>query len=440
MEILLEPTSNKLLVVGFNSLVHSFRALSALRRSGLRTASTAAKPCQGDSLEFYLITGSINTDQRGTVDDAELEEDADNKVSVASTPPSPTPATTPPPPQQEPIPLPPQAQSAQPSSPPQQQPSQTPGILESLTTLHYQAQAEGQEVREEEKIQIFWFKEVEEVLSMQDTDKAEPAEVEEVLEEKKGYCHKNLEEIAAALVIVHSKVQSKDKVMRYQALKRKPMTEAQERKNMMIYLKNMAGFKMEFFKGMTYSEIRPIFEKYYNSIQAFLKKGKKEIEEEGSKRKIVANDDDDVYIEATPLVSKVCVIDYQIHYENNKPYYKIIRVDGTHKLFLRFITLLKNFDREDLETLWKLVKERFESTEPKNFSNDFLLKILKIMFEKPNVEANMFMLVETKYHLTHFTLEQMLNNVRLEVKKESEMSLELLRLVRRQQDEGYVPE
>nr|GEY92085.1 hypothetical protein [Tanacetum cinerariifolium] len=42
---------------GFNSLVHSLRALSALRRSGLRTASTTAKPYQGDSSEFYLITG-----------------------------------------------------------------------------------------------------------------------------------------------------------------------------------------------------------------------------------------------------------------------------------------------------------------------------------------------------------------------------------------------
>nr|GEW51136.1 integrase, catalytic region, zinc finger, CCHC-type, peptidase aspartic, catalytic [Tanacetum cinerariifolium] len=51
----------------FNSLVHSSRALSALRRFGLRTASTAAKPCQGDSSEFYLITCSIHTDQWGTV-------------------------------------------------------------------------------------------------------------------------------------------------------------------------------------------------------------------------------------------------------------------------------------------------------------------------------------------------------------------------------------
>nr|GFC96423.1 hypothetical protein [Tanacetum cinerariifolium] len=33
-------------------------------------------------------------------------------------------------------------------------------------------------------------------------------------------------------------------VMRYQALKRKPQTEAQARKNMITYLKNMTGFKM----------------------------------------------------------------------------------------------------------------------------------------------------------------------------------------------------
>nr|GEZ18286.1 hypothetical protein [Tanacetum cinerariifolium] len=43
---------------------------------------------------------------------------------------------------------------------------------------------------------------------------------------------------------------------------------------------------------------------------------------------------------------------------------------------------------EDLEALWKLVKERFETIKPKNFPDDFLLNILKIMFEKPNVEAN----------------------------------------------------
>nr|GEX81833.1 hypothetical protein [Tanacetum cinerariifolium] len=256
---------------------------------------------------------------------------------------------------------------------------------------------------------------------------------------------------------VKRKEQHDNTMMRYQALKRKPLTEAQARKNMMIYLKNMAGFKMDFFKGMTYNEIRPILEKQYNSIKAFLKKEKEEVivQEKGSKRRgesleqnttkkqrideeaeelkihlqIIINDDDDVYTEATPPASKVPVVDYQIHHENNKPYYKIIKADGTHKLFLSFITLLKNFDREDLEALWKLVKEKFESTEPKNFSDDFLLNTFKIMFENPNVEANLILLVEKKYPLTHFTLKQMLNNVRLEVKEESKMSLELLRVV-----------
>ncbi|GJZ00181.1 hypothetical protein Tco_0517610 [Tanacetum coccineum] len=50
-----------------NSLVHSLCTLSTLRRFSLRTASTAEKPCQGDSSEFYLITGSIYTDEWGTV-------------------------------------------------------------------------------------------------------------------------------------------------------------------------------------------------------------------------------------------------------------------------------------------------------------------------------------------------------------------------------------
>nr|GEU53659.1 ribonuclease H-like domain-containing protein [Tanacetum cinerariifolium] len=82
---------------------------------------------------------------------------------------------------------------------------------------------------------------------------------------------------------VKRKEKQDNAVMRYQALKRKPQTKAHARKNMMVYLKNMVGFKMDFFKGMTYDEIRPIFEKHFNSIVAFLEKGEEEIEEEASK-------------------------------------------------------------------------------------------------------------------------------------------------------------
>nr|GEU98788.1 ribonuclease H-like domain-containing protein [Tanacetum cinerariifolium] len=65
---------------------------------------------------------------------------------------------------------------------------------------------------------------------------------------------------------VKRKERQDNTVMRYQALKRKPVTKVHGRKNMMVYLKNMVGFKMDFFRGMTYTKIRPIFKKHYNSI------------------------------------------------------------------------------------------------------------------------------------------------------------------------------
>nr|GFD15018.1 hypothetical protein [Tanacetum cinerariifolium] len=48
---------------------------------------------------------------------------------------------------------------------------------------------------------------------------------------------------------VNKKAKEDNVVKRYQAMKRKPHTEAQARKNMMVYLKNVAGFKMDYFKG-----------------------------------------------------------------------------------------------------------------------------------------------------------------------------------------------
>nr|GEX16737.1 hypothetical protein [Tanacetum cinerariifolium] len=63
--------------------------------------------------------------------------------------------------------------------------------------------------------------------------------------------------------------------------------------------------------------------------------------------------------------------------------------------------------REELEALWKLVKERFETTELKNFSYDFLLNILKIMFEKPNIEANVWKDQKGRYGLAKLTRSTM---------------------------------
>nr|GEY81374.1 hypothetical protein [Tanacetum cinerariifolium] len=117
-------------------------------------------------------------------------------------------------------------------------------------------------------------------------------------------------------------------------------------------------------------------------------KMKQETKELKKRLQIIPNDDDDVYADATPLASKVPIVHHKIHTERNKPYFKIIRADGNYGLFMSFSTMMKNFDRKDLESLWKIVRERFEKTKPKNYTDDYFLNTLKIMFEKPNVEAN----------------------------------------------------
>nr|GEV54160.1 hypothetical protein [Tanacetum cinerariifolium] len=147
---------------------------------------------------------------------------------------------------------------------------------------------------------------------------------------------------------------------------------------------------------MSYDDIHPIFEKKFNFNMAFLVKTKEQMEEEDNKAlkrssesqaekiakkqkldeevkelkkhlQILPNDDDDVYTEATPLSRKVHVVDYEIYTENNKPYYKIIRANGSPHLLFSFLSLLRNFDRKDLEVVKdKQEKDKIGSKPDKN--------------------------------------------------------------------------
>nr|GFB78996.1 hypothetical protein [Tanacetum cinerariifolium] len=49
-------------------------------------------------------------------------------------------------------------------------------------------------------------------------------------------------------------------IRRYHGYKKKPQSKSEARKNMIAYLKNTEGFKIAFFKGKTYEQIRPIFQ------------------------------------------------------------------------------------------------------------------------------------------------------------------------------------
>ncbi|GJS77256.1 hypothetical protein Tco_0727137 [Tanacetum coccineum] len=119
-------------------------------------------------------------------------------------------------------------------------------------------------------------------------------------------------------------------------------------------------------------------------------------------------------------------------------YYQIIRADGNSKRYSSMIQMLKSFNREDLETLWKLVKAKHGYTRPEEGYERVLWGDLKTMFEHHvedavwrNLQGNkvlvwklfdscgvhfvrfqslhVFMLVEKRYPFTPATITEMLN-------------------------------
>ncbi|GJV23980.1 hypothetical protein Tco_1376675, partial [Tanacetum coccineum] len=162
-----------------------------------------------------------------------------------------------------------------------------------------------------------------------------------------------------------------------------PPTRAQQRSIMCTYLKNMEGWKPKSLKRAG-EELE----------QESSKKQKLEEDKESEELKqcleIIPDDGDDVTIDATPLSTKSpTIVDYKIYKEGKKSYFQIIRADGNSQMYLTFGKMLKNFDREDLEVLWSIVKARFKKTEPVNYMDNFLLLNLKTMFEH-HVEDNVW--------------------------------------------------
>nr|GEX91502.1 hypothetical protein [Tanacetum cinerariifolium] len=84
----------------------------------------------------------------------------------------------------------------------------------------------------------------------------------------------------AAIDHVNQKSMGNQYIKRYHGMKKRLQTESKARKNMMTYLKNIDGYKLDFFKGMSYDEICPIFQARFDANMRFLLKSREEIEEE----------------------------------------------------------------------------------------------------------------------------------------------------------------
>nr|GEW19714.1 hypothetical protein [Tanacetum cinerariifolium] len=194
--------------------------------------------------------------------------------------------------------------------------------------------------------------------------------------------------------VVAEQIQEKhlDNIRKYQNLKRKPVSIALAKKNMIIYLKNMAGYKMEYFRGMNYDKVRPIFKREYKKVQTLFKLDK-DVEEPQKKRvaeetllhesfkklKAVKVSGSDSTQET--LTNDPKEINWEIHTEGSRTYWKIIRVGGITEAYHSFEDMLKGFDREDLVALWSLVKEKFSTAVPNVNKEKALWVELKRLFE-----------------------------------------------------------
>ncbi|GJZ93312.1 hypothetical protein Tco_0665377 [Tanacetum coccineum] len=196
---------------------------------------------------------------------------------------------------------------------------------------------------------------------------------------------------------------------KYHALQNRPYSVVEVRKNMCMYLKNQGEYKMSHFKGMSYEEIRPIFERVWDRIQSFVpmdfekekgsekktrgrrkkslarKRAKETLSEESAKKQKLEDDTEkeelqfylnivpeDESLDVESLATKYPIVDWETRIlANDKYYYQIKRVDGSVKYYKLFSTMLYDFDRQDVLELYILVKERFQIASPEGY--DLLL-------------------------------------------------------------------
>ncbi|GJR74560.1 putative ribonuclease H-like domain-containing protein [Tanacetum coccineum] len=250
--------------------------------------------------------------------------------------------------------------------------------------------------------------------------------------------------------------------------KNRPPTRAQQRSIMCTYLKNMEGWKPKDLKNNSFTNIQELFEKAMKKVNTFvdyrtglveenskkveieleenLKKAEAEVIEGSSKRadtelgqevtkkqkvddvqetakvdddqeaaKIkelieIIPDEEEVAIDAIPLaVKSPSIVDWKIHTKWEKSYYQIIRTDGSSKMYLVFIHMLKSFDREDLETLYKLVKAKVWRNQRDYRVLDWKIYDSCVVHSLRMQHMHIHMLVEKKYPITPATITDMLN-------------------------------
>ncbi|GKC11992.1 hypothetical protein Tco_1008774 [Tanacetum coccineum] len=308
---------------------------------------------------------------------------------------------------------------------------------------------------------------------------------------------------------------------RAKARRSKPMTQSLLRNYMMNYLKNQGTWKLTQLKKLSFEEVKEEFDKLVKQVESFvpinieatkaqLKRYGEELQTEISKKQRI--DDKDVSdteekvgkvkeeepvkrvgkrkkqkarkgisidkspqgdsetdkeesVEAmnpTPLDTKSNIVaNWKIFQQGERSIYQIIRANGADTVYMSFGAMLKDFTREDLIELYRLVMQKYGTNRPEDAYDRVLWSDLRTMFDPPlnedaiwslplqqkmiswryydkcavhclTLEAcNIYMLADRKYPLSKDACQVMLKMKLLDGKM-NEVCYKLLKMIEKQ--------
>ncbi|GKB77179.1 hypothetical protein Tco_0944074 [Tanacetum coccineum] len=145
--------------------------------------------------------------------------------------------------------------------------------------------------------------------------------------------------------------------------------------------------------------------------------------------------DEEEFVDPKILHTKFPIVDWESQSLYSMHVYKIIRADGNTSYHKTFESMLKSFDRHDLEVLHRLVMERFQDNTPEGY-NLMLWGDLKILVDPKQDDdiwknQNQWKIISWKLYETCGVHTLMVD----EAEAESSMAFELLKFIKTQIEE-----
>ncbi|GJX34681.1 hypothetical protein Tco_0246238 [Tanacetum coccineum] len=187
---------------------------------------------------------------------------------------------------------------------------------------------------------------------------------------------------------------------RAKAKRNKPMTQSQLRIYMSNYLKNQGTWKLSQLKKLKFEEIKEEFDKekvvevkeeepVKRTGKRKKKKARKGINVDKSTQEDLETDKEESVkaMNPTPLTTKSdSVVNWKIFQQGQRSVYQIIRANGADTVYMSFGAMIKDFTREDLIELYRLVMQKYVTNRPEDANDRVLWSDLKTMFDPPLIK------------------------------------------------------